>query len=91
MLGKAVDECVGKTVDAVLAKGGIALITADHGNADKMMEEDGSPFTAHKPTLYLFLLSQAQVMFLSERAAFLLTFHQQCSNSWVWSSKRNDR
>ena len=44
---EAVDECVGKTVDAVLAKGGVALITADHGNADKMYEEDGSPFTAH--------------------------------------------
>ena len=44
---EAVDECVGRTVDAVLAKGGIALITADHGNADKMLEEDGSPFTAH--------------------------------------------
>ena len=38
---------VGRTVDAVLAQGGIALITADHGNADKMYEPDGSPFTAH--------------------------------------------
>lgn len=44
---EAVDECIGKTVDAILAKGGVALITADHGNADKMYEEDGSPFTAH--------------------------------------------
>ena len=34
-------------VDAILAKGGAALITADHGNADKMFEADGSPFTAH--------------------------------------------
>ncbi|MCM1314778.1 MAG: 2,3-bisphosphoglycerate-independent phosphoglycerate mutase [Muribaculaceae bacterium] len=44
---EAVDECVGKMVDAILAKGGAALITADHGNADKMYEPDGSPFTAH--------------------------------------------
>ena len=44
---EATDECVGKMVDAILAKGGAALITADHGNADKMMEADGSPFTAH--------------------------------------------
>jgi len=44
---EAVDACVGKTVDAILAKGGVALITADHGNADKMYELDGSPFTAH--------------------------------------------
>lgn len=44
---EAVDACVGKTVEAILAKGGAALITADHGNADKMYEPDGSPFTAH--------------------------------------------
>ena len=44
---ESVDECVGKMVDAILAKGGTALITADHGNADKMYEPDGSPFTAH--------------------------------------------
>ena len=44
---EAVDECVGRTVEAVLKKGGAALITADHGNAEKMYEPDGSPFTAH--------------------------------------------
>lgn len=44
---EAVDTCVGKTVEATLAMGGVALITADHGNADKMYEPDGSPFTAH--------------------------------------------
>ncbi len=48
---EAVDKCVGKTVDAILAKGGVALITADHGNADKMYESDGSPFTAHTTNL----------------------------------------
>lgn len=44
---EAVDTCVGRMVDAILAKGGAALITADHGNADKMYEPDGSAFTAH--------------------------------------------
>ncbi len=44
---EAVDTCVGKVVDAISAKGGVTLITADHGNADKMYEDDGSPFTAH--------------------------------------------
>ena len=44
---EAVDTCVGRMVEAILAKGGIALLTADHGNADKMFEADGSPFTAH--------------------------------------------
>ena len=44
---EAVDTCVGRMVDAIMKKGGIAFITADHGNADKMLEEDGTPFTAH--------------------------------------------
>ncbi|MDO5784044.1 MAG: 2,3-bisphosphoglycerate-independent phosphoglycerate mutase [Eubacteriales bacterium] len=45
---EAVDTCVGRTVDAILEMGGVAMITADHGNADQMLEEDGvSPFTAH--------------------------------------------
>ncbi len=44
---EAVDTCVGRMVDAITAKGGVALITADHGNADKMYEPDGSAFTAH--------------------------------------------
>ncbi len=44
---EAVDACVGRVTDAIAAKGGVSLITADHGNADKMFDEDGSPFTAH--------------------------------------------
>ena len=44
---EAVDTCVGKVVEAVKEMNGVTLITADHGNADKMFEEDGSPFTAH--------------------------------------------
>ena len=44
---EAVDTCVGRMVTAIQEKGGVALITADHGNADKMLEADGSPFTAH--------------------------------------------
>ena len=41
------DECVKKVVDQILAMGGSVLLTADHGNADKMLDTDGSPFTAH--------------------------------------------
>ena len=44
---EVVDECVGKVVDAIREMGGVALITADHGNADKMVDDDGEPFTAH--------------------------------------------
>ena len=63
---EAVDECVGKTVDADLAKGGIALITADHGNADKMMEEDGSPFTAHTTNLVPLIIAGAGNVLIRE-------------------------
>ncbi len=44
---EAVDTCVGKVADAIAEMGGVTLITADHGNADKMYDVDGSPFTAH--------------------------------------------
>lgn len=44
---KTVDECLEKVIDAILSTGGEAIVTADHGNADKMYEADGSPFTAH--------------------------------------------
>jgi 2,3-bisphosphoglycerate-independent phosphoglycerate mutase len=44
---ETVDACVGRVVDAVLRQGGVCMITADHGNADKMKEPDGAPFTAH--------------------------------------------
>ena len=44
---EAVDTCVGKVVDDILAHNGVALITADHGNAEQMVATDGTPFTAH--------------------------------------------
>lgn len=44
---EAVDTCVGRIVEALAKVGGAMLLTADHGNADKMYEADGSPFTAH--------------------------------------------
>lgn len=44
---EAVDTCVGRVTDAIAKMGGVSLITADHGNADKMVAEDGEPFTAH--------------------------------------------
>ena len=44
---EAVDECVGKVVDAALEIDGAVIITADHGNADFMIDENGNPFTPH--------------------------------------------
>ncbi len=42
-----VDECVKRVCDKILSMGGSAIVTADHGNADKLLQDDGSPFTAH--------------------------------------------
>ncbi len=44
---EAVDTCLGRVCDKVLEKGGVVLLTADHGNAETMIEPDGSPMTAH--------------------------------------------
>lgn len=44
---EAVDECLGEIVDAILAKGGAAIITADHGNSDEVLTLEGEPMTAH--------------------------------------------
>ncbi|WP_144513049.1 2,3-bisphosphoglycerate-independent phosphoglycerate mutase [Bacillus sp. FJAT-22090] len=44
---EAVDECLGKVVDAILTKGGKAIITADHGNSDEVTTLEGQPMTAH--------------------------------------------
>ncbi|MBQ1675007.1 MAG: 2,3-bisphosphoglycerate-independent phosphoglycerate mutase [Oscillospiraceae bacterium] len=56
---ETVDECVGKVVDATLQMGGIAMITADHGNAEQMAQPDGSPMTAHTTNLVPFILCGA--------------------------------
>jgi 2,3-bisphosphoglycerate-independent phosphoglycerate mutase len=42
-----VDGCLGDVIEAVTAKGGACIVTADHGNCDHMLEPDGSPNTAH--------------------------------------------
>lgn len=44
---EAVDENLGKVVDAILAKGGTAIIFADHGNSETMVTPEGTPHTAH--------------------------------------------
>jgi 2,3-bisphosphoglycerate-independent phosphoglycerate mutase len=44
---ETVDECLGRVVEAVHGSGGACVITSDHGNADHMLDEDGSVNTAH--------------------------------------------
>jgi 2,3-bisphosphoglycerate-independent phosphoglycerate mutase len=44
---EVVDACLGDVLEAVRGSGGVCIVTADHGNADNMLEPDGSPNTAH--------------------------------------------
>ncbi|MDD5899299.1 MAG: 2,3-bisphosphoglycerate-independent phosphoglycerate mutase [Lachnospiraceae bacterium] len=53
---EAVDECVGKAYDALMAKNGQMFICADHGNAEKLIDADGTPFTAHTTNPVPFVL-----------------------------------
>ena len=67
---ETVDTCVGKVVAAIQEMGGIALITADHGNAEQMLQEDGvSPFTAHTTNLVPFCIVGADVTLRDGRLA----------------------
>ncbi len=54
---ETVDKCLGKLIPAILEKAGQVLLTADHGNSEKMIDVDGEPFTAHTispvPLLYI--------------------------------------
>ena len=58
---ETVDTCVGRVVDATKAMGGIAMITADHGNAEEMTKPDGSPMTAHTTNPVPFIVVGAAV------------------------------
>ena len=53
---EAVDAGVGQVLGAMAEKGGFTLLTADHGNADRMLADDGSPFTAHTTAKVPFVL-----------------------------------
>lgn len=48
---ETVDQCLQKIIDAILNKGGVALITADHGNAEAMIDGTGQPLTSHTTNL----------------------------------------
>ncbi|MEM7372340.1 MAG: 2,3-bisphosphoglycerate-independent phosphoglycerate mutase [Bacteroidota bacterium] len=57
---EVVDQCTKAVVDAAGKHGYICLITADHGNADRMKNDDGSPHTAHTTVLVPFILRDPQ-------------------------------
>ena len=53
---EVVDECVGRVVEAVVEKNGQIIITADHGNSDEMLDENGNPITKHSTNPVPFIL-----------------------------------
>jgi 2,3-bisphosphoglycerate-independent phosphoglycerate mutase len=58
---ETVDACVGRVVDKVLSCGGVALVTADHGNCEKMLDENGEPFTAHTTNLVPLIITDKRL------------------------------
>ena len=66
---ETVDACVGKVAAATKEMGGITILTADHGNADHMIEPDGSPNTAHSTNPVPFLIDGVDVQLKPGRLA----------------------
>lgn len=58
---QATDTQLGRVVEAVHAKGGVCIITADHGNAEQLLEPDGSPNTAHSLNPVPFIVTSPDV------------------------------
>jgi 2,3-bisphosphoglycerate-independent phosphoglycerate mutase len=67
---ETVDECLGRVVAAVHESGGVCVVTADHGNADHMLEPDGSPNTAHSMNPVPLIVTSPRVA-LREREGIL--------------------
>lgn len=74
---EAVDECLGRIMDAILEKGGVAIITADHGNADEVVTLEGEPMTTHTTNLVPVIVTKKGLSCVM--MVFWLTFHRHCS------------
>jgi 2,3-bisphosphoglycerate-independent phosphoglycerate mutase len=57
---EVVDRCLGKVLESINKMGGTALITADHGNAEYMRDEEGNPWTAHTTNPVPFILIEGE-------------------------------
>ena len=68
---EAVDDGVARVVEATSKMGGVSIITADHGNAEHMLDADGSPFTAHTTTMVPWCIVGADVKLRDGRLADL--------------------
>jgi 2,3-bisphosphoglycerate-independent phosphoglycerate mutase len=63
---EAVDRCLGEVVETVAAGGGVCVITADHGNADHMLDDDGAVNTAHSLNPVPFVITHGDVALRDE-------------------------
>ncbi len=58
---EAVDECLGKVIKEIESQGGIAIVVADHGNAEKMRDETGAPHTAHTTNIVPIIITKKDI------------------------------
>jgi 2,3-bisphosphoglycerate-independent phosphoglycerate mutase len=68
---ETVDACLGRVVAAVEGRGGIALVTADHGNAETMLDERGRPHTAHTTNPVPLVLTDTNTPMLAQEGGEL--------------------
>jgi 2,3-bisphosphoglycerate-independent phosphoglycerate mutase len=69
---QAVDSCVGRAAAATISMGGTMLITADHGNAEYMSDEEGNPWTAHTTNPVPFILLEGEARKIQGHGALVL-------------------
>ena len=63
---ETVDACLSEVLDSVAARGGVSLVTADHGNAEKMLDEHGQPHTAHTSNPVPLVLTDTNLSLLED-------------------------
>jgi 2,3-bisphosphoglycerate-independent phosphoglycerate mutase len=63
---ETVDRCLGRVLEAIAAGGGVALVTADHGNAETMLDDEGKPHTAHTSNQVPLVLTETNVSLVED-------------------------
>jgi 2,3-bisphosphoglycerate-independent phosphoglycerate mutase len=63
---ETVDRCLGLVLEAIASRGGVALVTADHGNAETMLDDEGKPHTAHTSNPVPLVLTETNVSLVED-------------------------
>ena len=77
---ETVDRCLGEVVAAVHERNGVCVVTADHGNADHMLEPDGSPNTAHSMNPVPLIVTSHATPSCARRRGYWPTWPRPCSS-----------